>query len=83
MITTDVALLDKKIEESGLKRKVIAKKLNLSCAGLNKKMNCKSEFKASEIQSIAKALNLSTNEIFSIFFTGLVDEISTRRQKGA
>lgn len=67
MITTDIALLNKKIKESGLKKNAIAGKLKLTCAGLNKKLVGNSEFKASEIQSIAKTLNLSTDEIFSIF----------------
>lgn len=82
MITIDTALLNKKIKESGLKKNAIAGKLKLTCAGLNKKLVGNSEFKASEIQSIAKTLNLSTNEIFAIFFTELVDNTSTSDQKG-
>lgn len=83
MPTTNIVLLDEKIRDSGIKRKVIAEKANLTYQGLLKKTKGKREFKASEIQSLAKTLNLSAEEIFSIFFTGLVDKISTSNQKGA
>lgn len=82
MTTTNVALLKQKIKDSGIKQKVIAARAGLTYQGLLKKANGEREFKASEIQSIAKTLNLFPDEIFSIFFTGLVDKKSTTNQKG-
>lgn len=78
MQATNVELLEKKIEDSGIKKRVIAEKANLTRQGLLLKTKGVREFKASEIQSIAKTLNLSTDEIFSIFFTDLVEKKSTR-----
>lgn len=83
MPTTNIALLEKKIQDSGIKRKVIAQKADLTYQGLLKKTKGVREFTASEIQSLAKTLNLSTDEIFAIFFTGLVDKTATSKQKGA
>lgn len=77
MQTTNIELLEKKIEDSGIKKRVIAEKARLTRQGLLTKTKGVREFKASEIQSIAKTLNLSSDEIFSIFFTGLVENKST------
>lgn len=78
----NTAMLNSKINESGLKRSAIASKLDLTCAGLNKKIKCRTEFKASEIQAIAKVIGLSKDEIFTIFFTDFVGKTTTNSQKG-
>lgn len=78
MQITNVKLLEEKIENSGIKKKVIAEKAKLTRQGLLTKTKGVREFKASEIQSIAKTLNLSHDEIFSIFFTELVENKSTK-----
>lgn len=47
----------------------LADKIGLSHASFSYKLNNKREFLVSEIQAIAKTLNLSVEEIKSIFFT--------------
>ena len=73
----NLTLLTEKIEKSGMKRKAIAEKMNLTTAGLRNKLIGKRDFSASEIKGIAHALNLTGDEILSIFFAEVVDEMST------
>lgn len=56
---TNKDLLAKKIEESGLKKKVIANALDLSPYGLAKKINNETEFKTSEVKKLCQILNIS------------------------
>ena len=56
-------------EESGYKYNYIAEKLNLSRAGLFKKINNITEFKASEIVMLSDLLKLSPAERDDIFLT--------------
>lgn len=70
-------LLRDKIEESGYKLSFIAKRIGITYAGLLKKINNETEFKASEIQKLADMLNLSLEEKEEFFFTKYVDKIST------
>ena len=65
---TDTILLKQKIGESGYKLRFIAKKLGITYAGLLKKTNNESEFKASEIQILYNLLNLTETERNEIFF---------------
>ena len=74
---TDTMLLRAKIEESGYRLKFIAKKLGITYAGLLKKINNETEFKASEIQKLANVLKLDLKEKEEIFFAKDVDETST------
>ena len=74
----NLILLSEKIEKSGLKRKAIAEKMNLTAAGLANKLKGKRDFNATEIRGIAKALNLSDNDILRIFFADSVDKTSTK-----
>lgn len=83
MPTINTVLLEKKIQDSGMKRKAISEKADLTYQGFMNKAKGKREFTASEIQSLAKTLNLSSDEIFEIFFTGLVDKSATQCEKGA
>lgn len=59
---TNTALLEKKIEASGLKKNFIAKSIGLSPYGLAKKINNETEFKTSEVNALCKILNISDLE---------------------
>lgn len=66
---TNTKLLNKKIVESGLKRKFIAEKLGLSTYGLQRKIENISEFKASEISTLCDVLDIKiVTEKEKIFF---------------
>lgn len=53
------------IKRAGLTKREIAKRLGLSEQGLYKKINNETEFKASEIDKLAKMLSISNvDEIF-------------------
>lgn len=60
--------LKKLIEEKGLKYSFLIKKLGISYTSLCRKLNGKSEFKASEITTLSEVLGLTNaNEIMKIF----------------
>ncbi len=65
---TDVKLLQEKIDQSGYKVRFIAEKVGITYQGLRKKMQNKSEFKVSEIQTLCRLLDLSEQEREAIFF---------------
>lgn len=66
----NIEALDKRIRESGLKRKKIAESLGLTLAGLKKKTSGRSEFKASEVSLLCQLLGISSVEDKDkIFFT--------------
>lgn len=73
----NLTLLTEKIEQSGMKRKAIAEKMHLTPAGLANKLKGKRDFNSSEIKGIARVINLSGDEILSIFFADVVDKTST------
>ena len=75
----NLILLTEKIDQSGMKRKAIAKKMGLTPPGLANKLNGKRDFSATEINSIANAINLTDEDILSIFFPEYVDKLSTKR----
>lgn len=64
----DLALLNKTIDESGLKRSFIAQKLDLSRQGFSRKTSGHSEFTGGEIQELSKILSLSQMKRDRIFF---------------
>lgn len=71
---TDTARLRQKISELGMKYNYIAKKLGLSPNGLLKKVENRSEFKASEIQKLCVILGInSREEVDLIFFAEQVE----------
>lgn len=78
MTGINLDLLTKKIEQSGMKRKVIAEKMNLTTAGLRNKLIGKRDFNATEIKSIAHAINLTGDDILNIFFADDVGKTSTK-----
>lgn len=69
----DYILLQKKIDESGLKDSYIAKAMSLTPQGFYNKKYGKNEFKHSEIMSLCELLNLTDKEKISIFFNRKVD----------
>ena len=76
---TDTALLNSRIEESGLKRAFIAEQLGITPQGFWLKTSGKNEFTASQIQKLCAILRItSQKDIKAIFFAQSVDEKSTQ-----
>ena len=65
---TDSAALRDAVSKAGLKYKFVAEQLKLTPYGLAKKIDNKSDFKASEIAALTDILALSESERTSIFF---------------
>ena len=65
---TNVELLQKKIDESGLTPTVMAALLGMSVPTYYNRKTGKSEFTASEILKVVKTLNLTKKERDAIFF---------------
>lgn len=65
---TDTALLEMYIDKSGYKKSFISKALNISAYALALKINGKNEFKASEINTLCKLLNIGVKDRMRIFF---------------
>jgi len=61
-------LLDKKIEESGLKTNFLISQLGLSANGFYKKKNGETPFRVSEIYVLSDLLRLSAEEKTKIFY---------------
>lgn len=75
---TDSELIRETIKTRGLKIKYVAEKMGITYCGLQKKMDNKTEFKVSEIESFANAVGgLSRDDMFRIFFADEVDYSST------
>ena len=60
--------LDSAMYESGLKLEAVANKMGINRVSLWNKIQGRTEFKASEITSLAKILNLSAEQRDDIFF---------------
>ena len=74
---TNTALLKEDIAKSGYKMSFIAKALGITSYALSLKINNKSEFKANEIDSMCKLLNIGIKDRMRIFFAKQVDFKST------
>lgn len=70
----DTVLLERKIEDSGLRKSKIAEMLGITRQGLYKKISGDSEFKSSEIKMLSEILNLDASERDTIFFADYVDK---------
>lgn len=71
---TNTELLNAKINESGIKKGVIAERLGLSRYGLAKKIDGTNDFKSEEILTLCELLNIKTlTEREKIFFVKKVD----------
>lgn len=64
----DTQLLDKRIEESGLKVSFLIEKLGLSPNGFYKKKNGDTPFRTAEVYVLCDLLNISNEEKGKIFF---------------
>ena len=73
----DTVLLERKIEDSGLRKSKIAEMLGITRQGLYKKISGDSEFKSSEIKMLSEILNLDAAERDTIFFADYVDKTVT------
>lgn len=71
---TDTVKLRKAIAAKGIKLGFVAEAVGLSCYGLQRKINNKSEFKAGEIAALSELLDLTTEERDEIFFARKRDE---------
>lgn len=72
---TNTNMLRNKVRALGLKYDFLARHLNLTPYGLARKIDNKSEFRASEIQLLSDLLRLSANEKEQIFFAQKVEYI--------
>lgn len=66
---TDIVELEKRIDESGYRIDFICKRLGITYQGFQNKAKGRTEFKQSEIATLSEILNLSLDEINTIFFT--------------
>lgn len=80
---TNTELLKEKLRESGYKLLHVAAACGITYAGFLKKLNNETEFKASEIVALKKALRLTNAERDAIFFASNVEDLSTNRKVGA
>lgn len=69
-----IPIFQKNVLESWMKlrgktQENLATALNMNPATMNKKINGASEFKLQEIQKLAEVLDLSSEDIITIFFT--------------
>lgn len=64
----NMELLQKKIDESGLKNYFIAEKVGIDRGSLYNKLNGKTEFTMTEIIKLCEVLRLSDSEKVKIFF---------------
>ncbi len=78
MVNTE--LLDCAIDRKGLKRGFLALKLHIDRSTFWKKATNQAEFLASEISTLSKLLDLSTEEKDVIFFN---EEFTDSKQEGA
>jgi len=74
---TDSELLISTITECGISQSEIARELGITRQGLWKKINNRSEFKQSEIEKLARLLNLDFELNSKIFFKNFVGDTST------
>lgn len=70
---SDINLLKKKIEESGMTMIAISTKSGIVRETLYNRLNGKGEFNASEMTGLAKALRLTNKERDEIFFAEEVE----------
>lgn len=75
---TDTKVLEDRIKQSGYRKSFVAKALGLSPYGLSRKIKNKSEFKATEIETLCNLLGITAwEDRSSIFFAEKVDSKST------
>ena len=67
-----IELLNRLIDEKGIKRSFIAKKLGITPQGLYKKLNGSSNFRGGEMRLMGRILDLDDHQMVEIF---LPDEL--------
>lgn len=67
-------LLRDTIKRTGRKNKYIAESIGISENSLRNKINCKTEFTASEIVELTKILKLSRKDVSDIFLTSKFED---------
>lgn len=65
---TNTAMLEDYIKKSGYKKAFLADAIGNSRQGFALKCNNKSEFRASEIDTLCKLLNITVKDRMAIFF---------------
>jgi DNA-binding Xre family transcriptional regulator len=65
---TNTAMLDDYIKKSGLKKSFLADAIGVTRQGFSLKCNNKGEFRASEIDTLCKILNIGVKDRMAIFF---------------
>lgn len=65
---TNEKLLEDKIQKSGKKKNYLAEKIGLTPQGFRNCIANRSEFKTGQIQTLCRELNISTEEMVTIFF---------------
>lgn len=76
---TNTGLFRKKVDNRGVKLKFLAETLGISPFALQKKIENRNEFKASEIDKLGQLLDLSRDEVDAIFFDRNVELQSTNK----
>lgn len=77
MVNTE--LLNKKIDESGIKKKVVANRIGVSSTTLRAKINGVYAFDSEQMTQLGEILKLNNDEFMAIFFPTMVEKISTGR----
>lgn len=77
MVNTE--LLNKKIDESGIKKKVVANRLGISSTTLRAKINGVYAFDSEQMTQLGEMFGMSNDEFMAIFFPTMVEKISTGR----
>lgn len=70
---TDTKALREAIQDAGLKYKFVAESLGITPYGLQKKIENRSEFKASEIATLVELLSMPEQQRSAIFFVKISD----------
>lgn len=78
---SDINMLKKKIDESGMSIIAIAEKSGMVRATLYNRLKGVSEFKASEITNLSNTLHLTAGERNKIFFAQKVEAKETPKKK--
>ena len=80
---TDTMELNRRIETSNVSKEGIASRLGISLSSLNNKIANRTEFKASEIDSLVGILHLDRPAMIRIFFAKKVSRCDTKEAVNA
>lgn len=78
---TKTEMLNRLIRESGLRKEMIAAKLNISIGSLNNKIANRTSFYADEMYILKEILHLTQEQFFEIFFASGVSESDTSEER--